>query len=334
MSSITWMRRLAWAATIMTLVVVVLGAYVRLSDAGLGCPDWPGCYGHIGVPDEAHEIDAANAAFPERPVEIAKAWKEMLHRYVATALGVVILLIAALAIRARRRAEFAPLGLPLLLLGLVIFQGMLGMWTVTLLVKPAVVTAHLIGGMSVLSLCMLLSWRLHGASADTSRAAQRIRPLAYGALLVLIAQIILGGWVSTNYAALSCPDLPTCQGQWWPNPDFSDGFAIWRGTGIDYEGGVLSNSARVAVHLSHRLGAIVVTLVFAALIARLLSDTLSAGTRRYGAWIGVLLGAQLALGLSNIIFALPLWVATAHNAGAALLLLAMVSLLYRIRREP
>lgn len=316
--------RLALAASALALVVVVLGAWVRLSDAGLGCPDWPGCYGHLGVPDEAHEVAAANAAYPQRPVEADKAWKEMIHRYAASILGLLIAAIAVLAWRARRRGEGVG-KLPYALFALVVFQGLLGMWTVTLLVKPIIVLAHLAGGLSTLALLWWLVLR-HSGWGDGQVATRHLRGPALLALGVLLVQILLGGWTSTNYAALSCPDLPTCQGQWWPPMDFADGFTPWRGLGIDYEGGVLANESRVAIHVAHRLGAIAAALLVGLLALRAWR---SGGVARpVAALIGGLLLLQLALGLGNVLLSLPLGVATAHNGGAALLLLSLLSLLH------
>ncbi|MEM9605639.1 MAG: COX15/CtaA family protein [Pseudomonadota bacterium] len=326
--------RLALSGAVMAFVVIVLGAWVRLSDAGLGCPDWPGCYGHALVP-LGEDVAAANEAYPERPVETDKAIKEMVHRYVAALLGLVILVITWIAWKHRRAG--APLGHAVALLALVIFQGMLGMWTVTLLVKPAVVTAHLFGGLATLSLLWLLYLRTRDVpvdDGDRDPQAAAARPLLWVAMLALLGQIFLGGWTSTNYAALSCPELPTCQGQWWPEMNFDDAFTLWRGLGVDYEFGVLPNESRVAVHISHRIGAIVAS---ALLILAAFSVMRHAGAPRTAAFGRMLLGVlalQLVLGVSNIVFHLPLWVATAHNGGAALLLLTMVMLLHRCRRYP
>lgn len=324
-------RNLAFISTFLALFVVVLGAYVRLSDAGLGCPDWPGCYGHVGVPNEAHEIERANSAYPERPVEIPKAWKEMVHRYFAAGLGFLILVMMVQAIRLKlRREENVPLMHTIALFLIVCFQGALGMWTVTLLVKPAIVTAHLFGGLTTMTLLWLLFIRMSKAiKRDGTEAGKSLKAPLYVALLLLIGQIFLGGWVSTNYAALSCPDFPTCQGQWWPNPDFHDAFTIWRGLGQDYEGGVLSNQSRVATHISHRIGAIVVAVWFALVIAMIFAKPVAQSTHRMGVLLLITLIAQIGLGISNIIFSLPLWVATAHNGGAAVLLLVTITLIYK-----
>jgi len=310
-------------ATLLALVVVVLGAYTRLSDAGLGCPDWPGCYGHIGVPDNQAEVSAANQAFPDRPVEAAKAWKEMIHRYAAGILGLAVLALFL-------QAWFGKLGdrgLSSGLLVLVSFQAALGMWTVTLLVKPLIVSAHLLGGLATLSLLWLLTLR-------RSRRVTRItvspgqKKVAMFMLLVVIAQILLGGWTSTNYAALACVGLPQCNGQWLPTMDFANGFKLWHGLGIDYEGGILDSPARVAIHFSHRLGALITLVVVGSGVIGFLMTATSSGIRGCALWVGAFLLVQLSLGLANVWFFLPLPVAIAHNGVAALLLLAIVTLNY------
>lgn len=325
----TLMFRLGCAATLLTLCVVVLGAWVRLSDAGLGCPDWPGCYGHLDVPRAEAEVDAANQVWPERPVDTAKAWKEMVHRYVAGALGLLIAAIAVVALRRRRRG--VPVGLPLALVALVIFQALLGMWTVTLLLKPLIVLAHLLGGLTVLA---LLGWLTlaHAPRLPAMPHPRWLRRLAVFALLVLGVQITLGGWTSTNYAALACPDLPTCQGEWWPETDFDSAFVPWHGLGIDYEGGILDGPARTAIHLTHRLGAIVAALVIGALALACMHPARATALRRAGGVIALLLTLQIGLGLANVAWLLPLSVATAHNGGAALLLLALLALLHAFTR--
>ncbi|MDS4021419.1 MAG: COX15/CtaA family protein [Candidatus Competibacter sp.] len=326
---------LAWAALVLTFLVVILGAYVRLSDAGLGCPDWPGCYGRPDVPDEAHQIAEANAAYPHRPVEPAKAWKEMVHRYFAGALGLSVLALAVLAWR-RRGEPGQPLSLPLALLGLIVFQALLGMWTVTWQLKPVVVMAHLLGGLTTLGLLAWLVLRQGRYGADSTAADDGavLRGYALLGLVLLVGQIALGGWTSANYAALACPDFPTCQAHWWPPMDFREAFTLWRGLGISYEGGVLANDARVTIHMMHRLGALTVFLYLGWLSWRLLATSRSRGARFAGWTMAVLLVGQLALGIANVVLRLPLPVAVAHNAGAALLLLALVALNHLLRPEP
>ncbi|MDG4554800.1 MAG: COX15/CtaA family protein [Candidatus Competibacter sp.] len=326
--------RLAWVALALTFVVVVLGAYVRLSDAGLGCPDWPGCYGRLDVPDNVEQIAAANAIYPHRPVEPDKAWKEMIHRYFAGTLGLAILALAILAWR-RRREPGQPVVLPLTLLGLVVFQALLGMWTVTWQLKPVVVMAHLLGGLTMLSLLAWLVLRQgrYGTRNPLVVGDRALRGFAVLGLLLLVGQIALGGWTSANYAALACPDFPTCQAHWWPPLDFREAFTLWRGLGISYEGGVLGNDARVTIHMMHRLGALAVLLYLGWLVWRLRVPTRSRNLWVVGLAIAVLLCIQLGLGIANVLMRLPLPVAVAHNGGAALLLLALVTLNHLLRPE-
>jgi len=323
------LKRIVFSAltALLALTVILFGAYVRLSDAGLGCPDWPGCYGRLGAPSTPDAIDQANRAFPERPVEPAKAWKEMVHRYLAGALGVAILLLALSAWRSRGRF---PRGLPSLLVALVIFQGLLGMWTVTLQVMPAVVTAHLAGGLATLALLWWLVLRQsHFPGSHPTPALMRLRPWVWGGLILVCVQILLGGWTSTNYAALACTEFPTCYGgRWWPPTDFGEAFVIWRGLGIDYEFGVLDSVARTAIHLTHRLGALVVLLAIGTLSLVVLRRARTGLERGMGIAVAAALLLQLGLGIANIHGHLPLAVAVAHNGGAALLLITLVSLIH------
>ena len=320
----------------------MLGAFTRLVDAGLGCPDWPGCYGHLLWPNEAHEVIRAEAKFPDAPVEHDKTWPEMVHRYFAGALGLLILAIVIFAIREHRQpgaialstrnAHSVPLKLTISLLVLVIVQAMFGMWTVTLKLWPQVVTAHLLGGFATLSLLWLLVQRLGGATWQLDEQQRqrlvRTKPLLIVALIAVVVQIALGGWVSSNYAALACPDFPQCLGQWLPPMDIKKGFTLWQDIGPNYLGGQLDNHARTAIHWVHRLGAITVTLLL--LITGLALWRIAA--KQIQCWVlllALVLTLQLILGASNIIWALPLTVAVAHNAIGALLLLTMVSICYR-----
>jgi cytochrome c oxidase assembly protein subunit 15 len=330
----SWFFRLAAFATVLTFGLVVLGAYVRLSDAGLGCPDWPGCYGHWKVPDQAANLSAAREAYPERQIEPAKAWKEMAHRYVAGTLGLLVLALAILAWQ-RRRIPGQLVLLPMVLLALILFQSMLGMLTVTWLLKPLIVMGHLLGGLSTLALLAWITLRTGALGIGTDAPARAPwRWLACGALAVLVTQIALGGWTSSNYAALACPDFPTCHGQWWPEADFDEGFILWRGIGIDYEGGVLDNYGRVAIHLAHRLGAAITFLTIGSFALALILVPPRPVLRRAGA---LLLGAlllQVSLGIATVMGHLPLPVAAAHNAGAALLLLTLVGVLHLMAGAP
>jgi heme a synthase len=319
----TWFRRLCLVGAVLALCVVVLGAWVRLSHAGLGCPDWPGCYGHLTVAQAVQNAGAANAAYPDRPLEAEKAIKEMVHRYFASTLGLLIVLAAALAYR-NRRDPTQPLRLPAILVLLVVFQGLLGMWTVTLLLKPLIVTAHLVGGLTTLSLLWWLS--LDATRMTRPDSERRLRALAVIGLVVLALQVMLGGWVSSNYAAVACPDFPTCQASYWPAMDLKDAFVLWRGLGIDYEGGVLDHPARVAIHFTHRLGAVVTALVLGVLAWKAVRGGVSRAVRTAGAALAVLLVTQWIVGPVMVLESFPLPVATAHNAVAALLLLCVVSL--------
>ena len=323
-------RNLILVALILTFGVVSLGAYVRLSDAGLGCPDWPGCYGKLTPHHAADAINAELAERPEGPVSHAKAWKEMVHRYAAGTLGLLVLGIAVLGWRGRREAGGGPV-LPVLLLGLIVFQALLGMWTVTQLLKPLVVSAHLLGGMATLSLLLWL-WlreRDQASHAYFARVDHLRGSVALG--LVLVAtQIALGGWVSTNYAALACTDFPLCQGVWAPPMDFEHGFTLQRELGETASGDLLPLTALTAIHWVHRLMALIVTLYLGWLVLRLLRTP---GYAAIGLAVGGLLVLQVSLGISNVLLSLPLGVSVAHNAGAALLLASLVMLNYRVRRR-
>jgi heme a synthase len=317
-------RRLCLLGTVLAFCVIVLGAYVRLNHAGLGCPDWPGCYGHLTAGEAAANEHAVNAAYPDRPIEYEKALKEMLHRYLASTLGLVILVLAALA-WANRRDPQQPVRLPFAAVGLVIFQGLLGMWTVTLLLKPVIVTAHLLGGLLTMS---LLWWMALATSRRSRPGAERaLRQWAVIGLFVLALQIFLGGWVSANYAAVACPDFPTCQRSFWPAMDFKDAFVLWRGLGIDYEGGVLDHPARVAIHFTHRLGAVVTAVVLAFVAWQAVRTGQSSGVRMAGAALATALLLQWLVGPVMVLEAFPLPLATAHNALAALLVLCLIALL-------
>ncbi|HET6604672.1 MAG TPA: COX15/CtaA family protein [Xanthomonadaceae bacterium] len=369
-----WFTRIAWLAVALALIVIVFGAFVRLSHAGLSCPDWPTCYGRATWPVQSHEIDRANQAFPQRAVEVDKAWREQLHRHLAAGLGVLALALALLATRTRgfgwavvlgasavvavsivlymgRHYEISAIlagaaeaalmaaawrwrgsgmaALATVTLAVVVFQAMLGMWTVTWLLKPIVVVGHLLGGMATFALLGWMAWRTTAGALWQRPQAMRLRPLLGAALALLSIQIALGGWTSANYAALACGvDFPTCLGRWWPATDFGEAFVLWRGIGVDYEGGVLDLPSRTAIHLSHRLFAI---LVLGHLLVVSLRLVHTPGLARWGWALGLLVGAQVALGIGNVVYGLPLWMATAHNAGAALLVFVLVTLLARLR---
>lgn len=376
-------------ATLMALllasIVIVLGAYTRLSHAGLGCPDWPTCYGHIWVPKTSSEVATANQLFQGTPVEHDKTWPEQLHRIFASALGLLILLVFFLSFRARdpqhpwqsivlllgalisgtvcrvifgamvdpllwvaavayflnlsrliifQEGSRAPFKLPAFIVGLVIVQGLFGMWTVTLSLWPLVVTLHLLGGFATFGLLFLLVQRLSRwrwtAEAIYVVAFMRLRPLAILVLVLLILQIALGGWLSSNYAALACPDFPLCQNQLWPEASFGRGFNFLQHIGPNYLGGLLDDKARTAIHLSHRLGALLVFVASSVLIARLwLSGFIPARNHAY--LLSFLVLMQVCLGVLNVVLSLPLGIAVAHNAVGALLLITVIMINHRLR---
>ena len=370
------------------ICVVILGAYTRLADAGLGCPDWPTCYGHLWVPDTVTEIEIANVNFTDTPVEMDKTWPEQTHRIFASSLGLLVLasfymlnkryahvlglrkanilvtLLAALVGATVLRIIVGQIVEPLLgllvlayfvalalrhrackrsgteqpvrhayflaatLCGLVVVQGLFGMWTVTLKLWPQVVTAHLLGGFLTLTLVSWLFveiWELRFRVATSNSAVRR---LAATALVCVFLQILLGGWTSSNYAALACPDFPTCQNQWLPEMDMVGGFDIFQDVGPNYLGGQLDNLSRVAIHYSHRVGAFIVM----ALVLALALALMRGGNKRLGAALVLLLTTQLLLGVSNVVFALPLAVAVVHNAGGAALLIFLTLLNVQLRQ--
>ncbi len=322
--SLVWFRRAALLGALLALVVIVMGAWVRLTAAGLGCPDWPGCYGHLHPASAVAEAAAINVAHPSHPFDYGKALREMVHRYAATTLGLIIVgLVIASVIN--RRVNGQPRWLPWVLLSVVCLQGLLGALTVTKLVAPPIVTLHLTGGLTTLSLLWWLS--LNRPVRALSAVEKRLRPAVVVALLALIMQILLGGWTSTNYAATACPDFPTCQGSFAPKADFASGFVLWRGLNQDYEGGVLSPEARVAIHWTHRGGAVVVglTLLIVSLVTFLRSTHRT--TRWAAAAVIMAVGLQWLIGMNLIWQGFPLWLGTSHNAGAAILLLCTLTLL-------
>ena len=330
---------LSMIATLLASFVVGMGAYTRLVHAGLGCPDWPGCYGFLTVPDTQQEIAEAESLYPEAPVEVDKGWAEMIHRYIAGSLMLLVLCIVLQAIRHRHEPN-QPLKLPIFILGLITLQAAFGMWTVTLKLWPQVVTAHLLGGFATFSLLFLLTLRLSGWSSQKLIApVAGLKSVAIVSLLVVVGQVSIGGWVSSNYAALACPDLPVCQGQWLPPMNFTEGFDFGQDVGPNYLGGHLHAEARTAIHFAHRVGALLTTCLLLLLIilsfkkaatleAVYSSSSIGSTVRKLAGFIGLMLVIQISLGLSNIIWSLPLNVAVAHNLGGALLLLSLVAYLY------
>ncbi len=379
-------HRIAWLAVALTACVVVFGAFVRLSDAGLSCPDWPTCYGRAAWPSTVEAIRHPTAA-DIRPLETHKAWREQVHRHLAATLGVLVLALALLAARRRRwgvaqvlaAAALVAAAIPLymrggyvaasvlaavgegillfaalrwwladrsatasrpvapvaaLTLAVIVFQALLGMWTVTWLLKPVVVMGHLLGGLLTFSLLAWMAWRATDRPIRLVDAPALRRWLLL-ALVALVVQIALGGWVSANYAALSCgagtwsaDNFPKCVGLWAPPADFREGFVLWRGVGVDYEGGVLDGASRIAIQLAHRMMAVLATLALLWAALRLLRVP---GLLGWAITLAVLTLAQVTLGILNVKLALPLAVAVMHNAGALLLLFVLVSLLARLQ---
>jgi cytochrome c oxidase assembly protein subunit 15 len=419
------LRVLAWAACVLAFFLIMYGSFVRLSNAGLSCPDWPTCYGRITWPIKPAAVAKADKAFPNRPVETHKAWREQTHRFAAGTLGLLVLAEALVATSATRRrfglviaavvligigipmymarnyvtaSVLAAIGEALLLgvaflwrdsgwrriavlaLAVVCFQALLGMWTVTWLLKPIVVSGHLLGGMATFALLAWIAWRLSfsplpsgegavsavragtagegtnlpqglctpgpspqryalgatrkrkgGVFTPLSRAERGLFVAAVVGVVLLACQISLGGWTSSNYAALACgiggSAFPTCLGQWWPAMDFHQGFILWRGIGVDYQGGILDAAARTAIQMVHRFGAAVVFVY----VLWLAHKAGRAGLRGHAAALAILLLVQVGLGISNVVLGLPLAIAVAHTGGAALLLFALVTLLARAR---
>jgi cytochrome c oxidase assembly protein subunit 15 len=318
-----WFRRLALAGALLAATVVLLGAWVRLTDAGLGCPDWPGCYGHI-YPNAGH-VDA------QAGLQFSKALHEMIHRYFATTLGIIITVLVVWAVRFRKDRD-QPLRPVALLFLIVCLQGALVALTVTLLLKPLIVTAHLLGGLTTLGLLWWLS--LAPAARQLTERETALRKYAWIGLAVLVVQIALGGWTSTNYAAVACPDFPTCQQSWWPPMDFRNAFVLWRGLSLDYEGGVLANPARIAIHFTHRLGALVTGSVL--IILGVLAATIAQNRRlkMAGRLLVFAVALQISVGMATVHWGIPLPLATLHNAGAAFLVICMVTLLRALWPAP
>ncbi|KPP96819.1 heme A synthase [Marinobacter sp. HL-58] len=334
------LARWSLLASLLAVVVIMLGAWTRLVDAGLGCPDWPGCYGFLTVPQDEARMAIANARFPDTPVDVEKGWPEMIHRYAAGALGLVVFGLAAFAFRHRR--EGLPYRLPLFIALFIVLQGAFGMWTVTLKLWPQVVALHLLGGFTTLSLLTLLTLRLRGKQQQAEKVrreteparSNRFRPWLYGGLALVVMQIALGAWTAANYAAVACTDLPTCQGEWWPaEMDFRHGFDVTQHVGPNYLGGQLTADGRVAIHVTHRLGAVIVLAYFTVFLALLWRRTKHTPMVRHVELVAVVLAAQIALGLANIVFHIPLSVAVAHNAMGAGLLLAVINLIWRFHQQ-
>jgi cytochrome c oxidase assembly protein subunit 15 len=318
-------RKLVFATWFLTLDLIMFGAFVRLTDSGLGCPDWPGCYGKITPLGAGDHIRQALQAMPLGPVSFPKAWIEMVHRYAGSLLGLMIITIVIMAWRYRKELGHSP-RLAIVTLVAVCLQGAFGAWTVTHKLMPLVVTSHLLGGMCLLSLMTWLAAR-EKTHAPVSPNTLRWRPWVILGIVLLFTQIALGGWVSTNYAALACMDFPTCHGQWLPDMDFHSGYSLVRGLGVLPSGDIISQDALTAIHWVHRNFAFVVFAFLVPLAWQLRRD---AGLRGPATLMLALLGAQLFTGLTTIFFQWPLLIAVLHNGGAAGLVLASITVLIRL----
>jgi cytochrome c oxidase assembly protein subunit 15 len=326
------MKKLVLASIFLALLIIILSAYMRLMDAGLGCPDWPGCYGTLVVPQSVELVENANQAFPERPLEAEKAWNEMIHRYFAAGLGFFIVVIFFTSVAKKMRGSRGPVKLPFLILVLACFQGALAMWTVTLNLIPVVVMGHLLAGFAVLSCLFLLYLRLTPYRIPGGDA--QIRPYAkFGALgiAIVVWQIALGGWTSANYASLACTELPICEGDWFGNLDIVGAFSV--PFAENYEFGVHDYQERATMHVMHRIGAIITFIYLCWLAITLYKRSSSGLVKRLATMMTLVLGAQVLLGVSNVVYSLPLTVAVLHNAVAACLLLVMVLLTYTMYRK-
>lgn len=324
-------RKLVWVTVFLTFDLIMFGAFTRLTDSGLGCPDWPGCYGHAN-PFQAHEhISAAEAAMPTGPVTVVKAWIEMIHRYLAMGVGVLIIAMLVIAwwrwLQSKRQdSRFHP-WLPTLLFGFVCVQGAFGAWTVTLKLQPIIVTTHLLLGMLLLSLLTWLGTR-QNVQADIGSAALRLRVPAAVAMTLLFVQIVLGGWVSTNYAALACADFPLCHGELVPRMDFANGFTLWRDLGKTADGEFLPFPALTAIHWIHRMFALIVVCFVAWVACRAHAIDGLRGTAR---WLLIAIAMQFVTGISTIFLNWPLALAVVHNGGAAALVLLLTMLNFQAR---
>lgn len=317
-----YFRALVLIGAMLALGVVVLGAYVRLTDAGLGCPDWPGCYGTLTVPQSEAAITRAQEAYPTNTIVVGKAWREMTHRYFAGALGLIVLAIFVLGWTNKREIKCSP-WTPSFLLVLITFQAMLGMWTVTMLLKPAIVSSHLMGGMATLAILVWLAHRHWGHYSASTVKSTSLRVAIRFSFVILLMQIFLGGWTSTNYAALACTDFPTCHGVWMPEMDFKDAFHMVRELGQGANGRALSLASITAIQWTHRLGALI-TFIYLGLLA--LNILKYWQLKRLAVMLFAVLCAQISLGIANLLLHLPLVLAVAHNFTAGLLVIILVTL--------
>ena len=325
------LRTLTWVTLFLTFDLVIFGAFTRLTDSGLGCPDWPGCYGHASPFGATQQITAAQAAMPTGPVTFPKAWIEMIHRYLATGVGVLILTLAITSWIERRRIQISPWW-PTFTLFWVCLQGAFGALTVTMKLFPAIVTLHLMGGMGLLALLKVQSVRYAQAQGELSpvplQGTTRVWLFATSGLLWL--QIALGGWVSTNYAVMACTDFPTCQSSFWPMMNFREGFTLWRELGAGRNGDNISFQALTAIHYVHRLSAYV---VFAAMLVVAIKLYKIQALRSAALWLAGLALLQVATGLGNVLLGWPLAAAVMHTGGAAALVIVLTGMVCASRSD-
>lgn len=321
-------QKLAWVTVFLVVDLIMFGGFTRLTDSGLGCPDWPGCYGHANPVSAGEPIRAAEAAMPTGPVTMMKAWIEMAHRYFAMAVGVLIIALMVQAWMRWREDRSRSPWFATLIFVMVCVQGAFGAWTVTLRLQPIIVTMHLLLGMTLLALLVWLAMR-ESVRRFAPMGGAGLRGHAVLALLLLFAQIALGGWVSSNYAVMACPDFPACHGQWWPQADYQHGFTLWRKLGMTGGGELIPFSALVAIHWVHRIAAYVVLAVLGALAWRAWRVS---GLEPQARLLAGLLLLQFLTGLSNIVLSWPLPLAVAHNGGAALLVLVLVMLNFKVKQ--
>ncbi len=323
-------RHLATVAVLLSLVVVMLGAYTRLTDAGLGCPDWPGCYGHMVLPSDQSALVHAQTTYPKIPIESRKAWTEMAHRYVAGTLALLIFFISFSLLRQRFQGRKAPWHLPAALLFLVSFQAALGMWTVTLKLLPVVVMGHLLGGMLIVACLSRLRLQI---SSLNGQDFPKWRPWLRLGVVIVFFQIALGGWVSSNYAGISCIGFPMCNGVWLPDLHFAQGFNLFSPVGANYQGGLLDQDVRVTIQFIHRLGAVLTALYTLVLSLLIMIKTTFNPLRIMALLMFIFILVQFSLGILNVLYLLPITVAVAHNGVAALLLATFFSTLHFTRKE-
>ena len=315
---------LSFLGSFITLIVISAGAWVRLTDAGLGCPDWPGCYGMMGSPTTEKEIYEAQASFPDSTIDVGKASREMIHRYLAGFLGLYVLIVSYLSFKNNKSII-----LPIFMVLIILIQSLMGMLTVTQLVKPTIVTIHLLLGMITASLIMLNGFIFLEKEHNNLEIDRPLIVLVIVCTLALITQIFLGGWTSTNYASLACTDFPKCLNQWWPSEmNFDKAFTLFNLPNINYEGGYLDYNYKLAIHFTHRVGALVVSILFIKLFIYIFFFQSNCLHKKIGTFIMIFFIIQILLGILNVVLSLPISIAVLHTVNASILLMSMITLLY------